>query len=94
LSAGDPLRTWFNQTPAVDAVEHPRPIERAAPGRALELRAQLEQMPPQPIDHVAITVTELNPHNAASDDGLLERFAGSLAYAICEVPDAPARGPG
>jgi hypothetical protein len=71
LSAGDPLRTWFNQTPAVDAVEHPRPI-----------------------DHVAITVTELNPHNAASDDGLLERFAGSLAYAICEVPDAPARGPG
>jgi arginase len=31
---------------------------------------------------VAITVTELNPHNAASDDGLLERFAESFAQAI------------
>lgn len=30
----------------------------------------------------AITVTEINPKNAASDDGLLERFAESLAAAI------------
>ena len=30
----------------------------------------------------AITVAELNPHNAASDPGLLERFAASLADAI------------
>jgi arginase len=28
---------------------------------------------------VAITLTELNPHNAAADDGLLERFAASFA---------------
>jgi arginase len=31
---------------------------------------------------VAITLTELNPHNAAADDGLLERFATSFAGAI------------
>jgi hypothetical protein len=31
---------------------------------------------------VAITLTELNPHNAASDDGLLERFVTSLSEAI------------
>jgi arginase len=31
---------------------------------------------------VAITLTELNPHNAASDDGLLERFVASFAEAI------------
>jgi arginase len=31
---------------------------------------------------VAITLAELNPHNAAADDGLLERFATSLADAI------------
>jgi arginase len=31
---------------------------------------------------VAITLTELNPHNTASDDGLLQRFAASFAYAI------------
>jgi arginase len=31
---------------------------------------------------VAITLTELNPHNAASDDGLLERFVASFAGAI------------
>jgi arginase len=31
---------------------------------------------------VAITLTELNPHNAAADDGLLERFVPSLADAI------------
>jgi arginase len=30
----------------------------------------------------AITLTELNPHNAAADDGLLERFAASFADAI------------
>ena len=31
---------------------------------------------------VAITLTELNPHNAASDDGLLQRFAVSFADAL------------
>jgi arginase len=31
---------------------------------------------------VALTLTELNPHNAAADDGLLERFASSFADAI------------
>jgi arginase len=31
---------------------------------------------------VAITLTEINPHNAAADDGLLERFAVSFADAI------------
>jgi arginase len=31
---------------------------------------------------VAITVAELNPHNARADDGLLERFAASLADVI------------
>jgi arginase len=30
----------------------------------------------------AITLTELNPHNAAADGGLLERFAASFAEAI------------
>jgi arginase len=30
----------------------------------------------------AITLAELNPHNAAADDGLLERFAASFADAI------------
>jgi arginase len=30
---------------------------------------------------VAITLTELNPHNAAADEGLLERFAASFAGA-------------
>jgi len=31
---------------------------------------------------VAITLTELNPHNAAADAGLLERFAASVADAL------------
>jgi arginase len=31
---------------------------------------------------VAITLTELNPHNAAADEGLLERFVPSFAGAI------------
>ena len=31
---------------------------------------------------VAITLTELNSHNAAADAGLLERFAASFADAI------------
>jgi ethanolamine utilization microcompartment shell protein EutS len=30
----------------------------------------------------AITVTEITPKNAAVEDGLLERFVGSLATAI------------
>jgi arginase len=33
---------------------------------------------------VAITLTELNPHNAAADDGLLERFVTSFADAISQ----------
>ena len=31
---------------------------------------------------VAITLTELNPHNAAADEGLLERFADSFVDTI------------
>jgi arginase len=31
---------------------------------------------------LAITLTELNPHNAAADDGLLERFTASFAEAV------------
>jgi arginase len=34
---------------------------------------------------VAITLAELNPHNAAADDGLLERFVASFADAISAV---------
>jgi arginase len=37
---------------------------------------------------IAITLTELNPHNAAADDGLLERFAASFADAIGSRSDA------
>ena len=40
---------------------------------------------------VAITLTELNPHNAAADDGLLERFVASFADAISNAPDSPGR---
>jgi arginase len=35
---------------------------------------------------VAITLTELNPHNASADEGLLERFATSLAGALGGAP--------
>jgi arginase len=35
---------------------------------------------------VAITLAELNTHNAAADDGLLERFAASFADAIGTLP--------
>jgi arginase len=31
---------------------------------------------------IALTLAELNPHNAAADDGLVERFAASFAKAI------------
>jgi arginase len=41
---------------------------------------------------VAITLTELNPHNAAADDGLLERFAASFADAIGHPSHARASG--
>ena len=34
---------------------------------------------------VAITLTELNPHNAAADEGLLERFAASFADVLGTV---------
>jgi arginase len=35
----------------------------------------------------AITLAELNPHNAAADEGLLERFAALFADAICQRSD-------
>jgi arginase len=38
-------------------------------------------------DLVAITLTELNPHNAAADEGLLERFAAAFAEAIGTVTE-------
>jgi arginase len=31
---------------------------------------------------IALTLAELNPHNAAAEDGLLDRFAASFAAAI------------
>jgi arginase len=31
---------------------------------------------------VALTLAELNPHNAAADDGLMERFTASFAHAL------------
>jgi arginase len=31
---------------------------------------------------VAITLTEVNPHNAESDEGLLKRFVASFAEAV------------
>jgi arginase len=37
---------------------------------------------------VALTLAELNPHNAASDDGLLERFASSFASALAATATA------
>jgi len=43
--------------------------------RALKVRASDPRL-------VAITLTELNPHNAAADDGLLDRFTASFAGAI------------
>jgi arginase len=46
---------------------------------------------------VAITLAELNPNNAAADDGLLERFAASFAVAISgstQRPDAGTEGRG
>jgi arginase len=44
---------------------------------------------------VAITLAELNPHNAAADEGLLERFAAGFAAAIGgdQVSRSPAQAP-
>jgi hypothetical protein len=52
LFAGDPDPRAGRQfpQPPVDAVEHPPAVERAALKRGLELGAQLEQMPAQPVD--------------------------------------------
>jgi arginase len=36
---------------------------------------------------VGITLTELNPHNAASDEGLLDRFAARFAEAVSRLSD-------
>jgi arginase len=58
--------------------EHP---SRNAGLKLEELLAALEVLASDP-RLVAITLTELNPHNAAADEGLLERFAASFAGAI------------
>jgi hypothetical protein len=38
-------------------------------------------------DLVGITLAELNPHNAASDEGLLDRFAARFAEAVSRSSD-------
>jgi arginase len=58
--------------------EHP---SRNAGLKLEETLAALEVLASDP-RLVAITLTELNPHNAAADEGLLERFAASFAGAI------------
>jgi arginase len=58
--------------------EHP---SRNAGLKLEEMRAALKVLASDP-HLVAITLTELNPHNAAADDGLLERFVASFADAI------------
>jgi arginase len=58
--------------------EHP---SRNAGLKLEEMLAALKVLASDP-RLVAITLTELNPHNAAADDGLLERFAASFADAI------------
>jgi hypothetical protein len=62
LVAGDPHARVGGQLaqPAVDAVEHARVVERAALERALKLRAQLEELPPQPIDRACSLGDELS----------------------------------
>jgi hypothetical protein len=52
LLAGDPHACAGGQLaqPAVEAVERPGVVERTTLQRTLDLGAQLEQMPPQPID--------------------------------------------
>jgi arginase family enzyme len=42
---------------------------------------------------VAITLAELNPHNAAADDGLLERFAASLEVLLGDAAYRRHAGP-
>jgi arginase len=58
--------------------EHP---SRNAGLKLEEMLAALEVLASDP-RLVAITLTELNPHNAAADEGLLERFAASFAASI------------
>jgi arginase len=62
--------------------EHP---SRNAGLKLEETLAALEVLASDP-RLVAITLTELNPHNAAADEGLLERFAASFASAIGASP--------
>jgi arginase len=61
--------------------EHP---SRNAGLKLEEMLAALKVLASDP-RLVAIALTELNPHNAAADEGLLERFAGSFARAISLV---------
>ena len=66
----------------VDFTDAPsRNTSRNAGLKLEELLAALEVLASDP-RLVAITLTELNPHNAAADEGLLERFAASFAGAI------------
>jgi arginase len=58
--------------------EHP---SRNAGMKLQEMLAALRVLTAGP-GLLAITVAELNPHNAASDDGLLQRFAVALAESI------------
>lgn len=78
-------------TPSIDAVdltvapllEHP---SRNVGLKLDEMFSALKVLASGP-GLVAITLAELNPHNAASDEGLLERFAARLAQAISRSPD-------
>jgi arginase len=70
-------------TDVVDFTDAPL-SEHPSRNAGLELDAMLAALSVLASDPglVGITLTELNPHNAASDSGLLERFAGSFASAI------------
>jgi arginase len=58
--------------------------EHPSRNTGLKLKEMLEALSVLAADPrlVAITLTELNPHNAAADEGLLERFAASFAATI------------
>lgn len=63
-----------------------RAVEAFNAGRWAEAEAVARQvLASRPADPSA-PLAELNPHNAASDDGLLDRFAARLAEAISGPP--------
>jgi arginase len=66
------------------ALEDVRGDPEGAASRALQLLANRSDHYTihLDVDVVDFTLAELNPHNAAADDGLLERFAASFADAI------------